>query len=124
MRSHGLPDFPDPDSSGGFSLPQNIDPNSPSYQAAQDACEAYAASGMHLTPAREQQIEAAGLRFAQCMRSHGVPDYPDPTFNFNGGGVSESEGTPKGSGLDPRSATFQAAQQTCQNASRTGGSGG
>jgi hypothetical protein len=115
MRSHGEPDFPDPDSSGGFAMPSNIDPNSPQYEAAANACKAYAGSGLHLSPARQEQIEAEGLKFAQCMRSHGVPNFADPTFNFSGSGVSESEGSPKSLGIAPSSPTFQAAQKTCQS---------
>jgi hypothetical protein len=124
MRSHGLPDFPDPDSSGGFALPGDIDPNSPRYQAAENACKAYAGPGLNLSPARQEQIEASGLKFAQCMRSHGVPSYADPTFTFSGGGVSERSGTAKGSGPGPNSPTFQAAQKTCQGLTRHGGGNG
>ncbi len=31
-----------------------------------------------------QQALTAGLKFAQCMRSHGVPDWPDPTLDSDG----------------------------------------
>jgi hypothetical protein len=123
MRSHGLPDFPDPDSSGGFPMPSNINPNSPQYLAAASACKAYAGPGLNLTPAREEQIEATALKFAQCMRSHGVPSYPDPKITFSNGGVSQAEGGP-GSGLDPNSPTFQAAQKTCQSLRSGGANGG
>jgi hypothetical protein len=124
MRSHGLPDFPDPDSSGGFPLPQNIDPDSAQYQAAANACQANAGPGLNLTPAKEEQIEASGLKFAQCMRSHGVPNYPDPTITFSNGGVSEGEAAGRQNGVDPNSPTFQAAQKTCQSARQVGGNGG
>jgi len=128
MRSHGLPDFPDPDSSGGFPMPQNIDPNSPQYQAAANACKAYQGPGLNLTPAREEQIEAHALEYAQCMRSHGVPNYPDPVIKFSDGGVSSSQslGGP-GSGIDPNSPAFQAALKTCQslqNVKQGAGNGG
>jgi hypothetical protein len=115
MRSHGLPDFPDPDSSGGFAMPQNIDPNSAQFQTAANACKAYAGSGLNLTPAKQEQIEAAALKFAQCMRSHGVPNYPDPTIKFSNGGVSAGQDLGGQSGVDPNSPTFQAAQKSCQS---------
>jgi hypothetical protein len=51
------------------------------------------------------------LAFSQCMRDHGITDYPDPTFE--GGGVSISIGG-AGSDIDPGSATFQAAQSACE----------
>jgi hypothetical protein len=34
MRSHGVPNFPDP----GASLPSGVNPQSPAFQAAQQAC--------------------------------------------------------------------------------------
>jgi hypothetical protein len=123
MRSHGLPDFPDPDSQGGFAMPSDIDINSPQYLAAANACKAYAGPGLNLTPARKEQIEASALEFAQCMRGHGVPNYPDPVIKFINGGVSQGEGVGK-SGVDPNSPRFIAAQKTCQSAKRGGGNGG
>ncbi len=47
-----------------------------------------------------------GIKFAACMRAHGVPDFADPT----GGGI---QGT-AGSGVDPASPAFKTAQQHCQ----------
>jgi hypothetical protein len=38
MRAHGITDFPDPQSGGGFDIPANININSPQYAAAGDAC--------------------------------------------------------------------------------------
>jgi hypothetical protein len=102
-------------------MPHGIDPDSSQYLAAATACKAYAGSGLNLTPAREEQIEAHALEFAQCMRSHGVPNYPDPTIKFSNGGVSSGEDAGQ-SGVDPNSPTFRAAQKTCQ--SRQGGNGG
>jgi hypothetical protein len=47
-----------------------------------------------------------GLRYAQCMRAHGVPNYPDP-------GGAASGPSFAGSGLDVGSPAFKAAQQAC-----------
>ena len=47
-----------------------------------------------------------GLRFAQCIRAHGVPNYPDPGSAGNGPSFS-------GSGLDVASPAFKGAQQAC-----------
>ena len=41
------------------------------------------------------------LKFSQCMRSHGVPDFPDPTFP-PGGGIIEGVGP----GVNPQSPAF------------------
>jgi hypothetical protein len=51
--------------------------------------------------------QQAGLRFSECMRSHGVPNFPDPSGG--GGGIQIQAG----SGVNPQSPAFQAAQRTC-----------
>jgi hypothetical protein len=38
MRSHGVPNFPDPDHDGAFSLPSQINPQAPEFQRAMQAC--------------------------------------------------------------------------------------
>src|ERR1700676_4320346 len=58
-------------------------------------------------------------QYATCMRSHGVPAFPDPTPGPNGGGGFPLRAGP-GSGLDPNSANFQSAQHAC-NALLPGG---
>lgn len=57
------------------------------------------------------------LRFATCMRSHGVSSFPDPTPG--GGGIHIRLGS--GTGIDPRSPAFQSAQQTCKKLRPGGG---
>jgi len=61
-----------------------------------------------MDPALADQL----LKFAQCMRDHGV-DFPDP--QFSGGGVSIQVGSSEnGAGAgDPMSDTFKAAQDAC-----------
>jgi hypothetical protein len=39
MRAHGVPNYPDPLPGGGFNIPSTINPQSPAFVAAQDACE-------------------------------------------------------------------------------------
>ena len=115
MRSHGVPNFPNPTSSGQVpkASAQQFGVSSSQLQATQRACQ-------HLLPvtggsfqqqaqqcvttgdcprALVQQMLSAGLRFARCMRSHGVPNWPDPTidsqgrpfFNLSGHGFTHSE---------------------------------
>ncbi len=57
------------------------------------------------------------LAFSQCMRSHGVTNFPDPS---PGGGVSIAAG----SGVNPFSPAFKAAQTTCSKLLPGGGPGG
>ncbi len=82
MRSHGIPDFPDPGSSG--QIPKEailqLGVSTSVLQTAQRACQRlwpYQAP----TQAQQGQELTGDVRFARCMRSHGVPDFPDPTVS-------------------------------------------
>ena len=116
MRSHGVPDFPDPtvqNGSVGFSVTagDGVDQNSPQYQSARQACSSLRGGG---TANSGSGNLAKELKFAQCMRSHGVPDFPDP--NKNGGFSGTST-------VNPSSPAFQKAQSTCMQLSGLGGPG-
>lgn len=112
MRANGEPNFPDPNSQGAFSFGsgQGIDPRSTQFQAVMQKCRKDLPTP-HFTPAQLAAEKATALRFSQCMRSHGVTNYPDPQFG-SGGRVSLRVGGP-GSGLDPSSPVFQRAQRAC-----------
>jgi hypothetical protein len=95
MRSHAVPNFPDPASNGQVpkAAAQDLGVSSSQLQAAQTACQRlYPTNGGSLTAsmmlclqtgdcpqAMVAQVLTAERRFAQCMRSHGVPGWPDPT---------------------------------------------
>jgi hypothetical protein len=116
MRSHGVPNFPDPKpSGGGMSLTINpsdgLDPNSSQFKAASKSCEQLLPNGGKADPAMQAKAQAQMLKFSACMRSHGLVNFPDPTFS--GGGAKLSlRGS---SGLNPKSPVFQAAQKACQS---------
>lgn len=79
MRSHGVSDFPDPGPGGGFNLNgTGINPFSPAFEAAQEICNKLLPGGGPPQQASEQQKDRL-VAIAQCMRSHGVPGFPDPT---------------------------------------------
>ena len=110
MRSHGEPHFPDPNREGDFSN-YDIDPSSPQFQAADHECAKYLPSVGAPTAAQRAQMDQAFadlLRFAKCMRSHGVSDYPDP--RRNAGGV-----TLLIPGVNQSSPAFVRAQQHCSS---------
>lgn len=108
MRSHGIPNWPDPDSRGFFDKaklrplglsvsrvraledgPCNIPlPGPPSYT---------------ITPADRTDY----LKAAACMRSHGFPDFPDPTFQ------NDDVRTNVPSSIDQDSSQFRSAATTC-----------
>ncbi len=107
MQSHGITDFPDP-SNGILSIPANsggdLDPRSPQFQAAQSACKKFMPGG-NLTLGEQS---AAALKYARCMRSHGLPDFPDP--NGQNAIITSGQGD-----LNPQSAQFQDAENACRS---------
>ena len=119
MRTHGVSGFPEPVEGkivirGGPHT--GVDPRSSQFQAAQRACRAFAPQ-QTASPAQASQFQAKALRFSACMRSHGVPGFPDP--KISGGAVQLTIN--RGSGIDPRSPQFQAAQRACQSQMPGGG---
>jgi hypothetical protein len=93
MRSHGVPNFPDPTSSGGIPKQAVISAQSAVSHSQVTAADSHCA---HLLPAgglsgrpsqtvtvQDQQYY---LNAVACMRSHGITNFPDPVFS--GGGVS------------------------------------
>ncbi len=123
MRSHGVSGFPDPSSTGqgdnsfgidgfNFNLPAGMNPQSPAYESAAKTCQPLVAggNGRQMSPAFVARAKRAALAHAQCMREHGVPNFPDPTINAGGGGISQ--GSDAGA-VDPRSPAFQNAEKIC-----------
>jgi hypothetical protein len=79
MRSHGLSKFPDPGSGGQIPktpLPQ-LGASLSQFVAAKRACVHVLPSGGQPGPAVSQQLLSKLVKFAQCMRSHGVSNWPD-----------------------------------------------
>lgn len=83
MRSHGVPDFPDPKQVGGeiqISGPRDgMNPQSPLFVSAQRSCRHLLPNGGQPTHAGQQQALARMLGTSRCMRAHGIPGFPDPT---------------------------------------------
>jgi hypothetical protein len=89
MRSHGVSGFPDPivkvnGNSGSVII--HLTPtltSSPNFKSAQKACGHILpgpnGNGNGLSPAQQQARTRALLAFAQCLRTHGFPHFPDPT---------------------------------------------
>ena len=120
MRSHGVPDFPDPTvgpggqegmsvlmSPGSSTVTvEGVPLSGPAFRAAEKTCRMFGAGTGRppITGAQKHQM----VEFSECMRRHGVKDFPDPTFPA-GGGVARAP-TP---GLDRSSPTFQSAVRAC-----------
>lgn len=80
VRAHGVPDFPDPQL-GSDGVPRYADSAPRVPAATQQACRVVAAR----IPAEYTSTTAISsgdyqklLRLARCIRSHGIPDWPDP----------------------------------------------
>lgn len=112
MRSHGVPNFPDPTSGsngGTVELQQGsgIDPNSPAYQAAFRSCQSLLPAGKASGGSVSPTVRAEYLRYAACMRRHGEPSFPDPTFNGNAVNLGNL------SGIDTNAPQYQSASSAC-----------
>jgi hypothetical protein len=131
MRSQGVPNFPDPGRGGVLAKtnPQRLGVSSSKFQGAQRACqhllpitrtsiEQCEAAGV-CSQAVTQQMLSAGLRFARCMRSHGVPNWPDPSTDSQGRvafAISVSK-----DGFDPHSAQIGTKMNECDHLMPGGG---
>jgi hypothetical protein len=129
MRSHGVPNFPDPDSSGH--LPKGdarqFGVSSSRLEAAQRACQRMLPNTGGSFQQQTQDCFEAGdcpqalvqrilnvqRKYARCMRSHGVPNWPDPTIDSQGrpffdvskAGISEA---------DTRSSQWTSSDRDCE----------
>jgi hypothetical protein len=124
VRSHGVPDFPDPDAAGN--IIQQVRPgqpsgNTPQEQRAEDTCQHLLPHGGAASSAVQRRRLSQLLKAARCMRAHGAPNFPDPTMH----GASASGDTVSlpgnitlnlgSAGIDVKSPQFQAAQRACRS---------
>jgi hypothetical protein len=101
MRAHGVANYPDPDSTGQLPKPdaRHLGVSSSQLRAGEQACQ-------HLLPISGAAINADSVQqcmeasdcpralvhqvldqersFAECMRAHGVPNWPDPSIDSQG----------------------------------------
>jgi hypothetical protein len=134
MRSNGVPNFPDPPSSGLVPKAdaQQLGVSGSQLQAAQRACQHLYPTNGGALGASLRQCEETGdcpqamvqrvvndMRLlARCMRSHGVPNWPDPTV--------DSEGRPDFNllhvhGFDPNSPQINNKMRECGHVMPAGG---
>lgn len=130
VRAHGVPNFPDPGSAGQVPKAdaQQLGVSATQLQSAEQTCA-------HLLPATgstaEQQQETqctmagncsqaviqqwmSGLRtLAQCLRSHGEPNWPDPVISSEGGHPAGPHFLYAQAGIDHHSPQVLAHVQTC-----------
>ena len=135
MRSHGVSNFPDPNANGRPLAvdAQQLGVSDGLYQAAEQACRSRLPTGGSLQQLTHQcllygacpqtlvqKLMTLERRYAGCMRSHGVPNWPDPPIGPKGGRPVFDV---SGAGIDVRSTDspqFQSTDQECRRP--TGGS--
>lgn len=132
MRSHGVPKFPDPSTSGGgtsFKRISGINYGSPVYKSAESACgrllTGNATNASQATAAAKAQM----LTISKCMRAKGISNFPDPltgpppnsapndsAFEYNDGAYLA---VPKS--IDAQSPAFKRAATACHFGPRSSG---
>jgi hypothetical protein len=116
MRTHGVLNFPDPNDSGAIpkvSL-QQLGVSSSQFRTTR-ACRRLLPSRAQPSPAQIQQVINALSKFARCVRSHGVPNWPDPLAEYDPG----QPGTPgfprEMPGVNENSPHVEGATGACQH---------
>ena len=114
MRSHGVPNFPDPNSSGVLPKRQvaQLAAGSPEFVPAHRACGHLLPNAGQPSPAQVQQAWNDMRSFARCMRSHGVPTWPDPSV------TSAQDNRPffnTPASIDPNAPQITAKIRACQH---------
>nr|BFE65484.1 hypothetical protein GCM10020063_100100 [Dactylosporangium thailandense] len=107
MRDHGIP-MDDPQFEGNgvnITIPEGTD--KAKVDAAQAECKQFMPNGGQppkVDPADQEKLR----KFAQCMREHGITNFPDPSED--GGIMLDSDKL----GIDPRGEQMKAAEKACE----------
>ena len=132
MRSHGVPNFPDPKVSGNsiqiLGPSSGISVQSPAFQSAQTSCKHLLPGGGPGSGPPSAQAHAHLLQISECMRRHGISSFPDPhTGSPPSNPVGYSAIIANGgyflaipSSIDPRSPAFKQAAAACNFGPRGG----
>jgi hypothetical protein len=111
MRDNGVPGFPDPDPGGRFRGLSHEQQNNPAFRAAQQACRALAHGGEHEKPGDPAFVNQM-REFSQCMRTNGLPGFPDP----------DADGRLRGPGHEQQNTPqYRAAFEACRQKLPGGG---
>ena len=115
MRDQGI-DMPDPQFDGGRVTQrgpeERVSPEK--MRKADEACRKHRESiePPELSEEQQKEMKEGALAHAKCMREHGLENFPDPTFDENGGAQIRID---PGTGIDPDDPKFQAAEKECRD---------
>ncbi len=116
MRSNGMTNYPDPTGNGRSRSLNQINPNSLTFQTAYTACRKDLTSGQVGPPAPTAAQLRFALVFARCMRTHELPQFPDPLTTYGPGlTLGKGEYFPLNSATDFQSPSpaFRRAAKAC-----------
>jgi hypothetical protein len=121
MRSSGVSQFPDPDASGRLTIDavangSSLDTSAPAFRQAISACKNLEPAGFTGSTRSPQQMQGA-LKFAQCIRSNGVTDFPDP---LNGQPLVDTNRIPS-SATSSGMSLLHAAMRRCSDVAAAAG---
>jgi hypothetical protein len=119
MRSHGIHNWPDPNSDGQFNKVdttlQKLGVLQPQLQTAEKACQYLDPNDGQSEQADDQKMMNAMLRFARCVRAHGVKNWPDPVAESDPGEPG-TPGFPRNMpDIDQNAPKVKSAIKTCQH---------
>jgi hypothetical protein len=121
MRGHGVANFylsprsgtPSPNGQLVLSIlgyqVTGVNPQTQQFQSGMKACR-HVLGIRPPSQAVEHKQFVQLLKQAACMRSHGYPDWPDPSMGPNGQGIMDPGPPP---GVDTNSPRLQAAAKAC-----------
>lgn len=107
VRAHGVPNFPDPGANGQEPASTKNLVSDPHFVAANNACRSLVPGG---TSAQFAADTRQYVQFAQCVRAHGVPNFPDPSTDPDGSPVFSLQH----SGINVQAPQVRSAALRCQ----------
>lgn len=116
MRAHGVPSYPDPSSVSGGIDESQLGVSDTVYETAKTTCNRLYPQPHSAGPttAQQQQLEVQLLNFSKCMRSHGLPSFPDPNpASTIWGSSGQVFNVP--SSINPNSPQFTSAKNACKS---------
>lgn len=112
LRAHGVPNYPDPNAAGQEPANTKQLIFTPQGQAAVGACSSWGDRIRNDVSAQNQVVRVEYVRFAECMRSHGLPDFPGPVYAE---GRVEFVLSASQDGFDPHSPQVLAKAHQCES---------
>jgi hypothetical protein len=122
IRSHGVPNFPDPKLSGQHvRMGSAATLQSPAFQSAAHSCQRLLPKGPPGSGPPSPQAQAQMLEVSACMRKHGISGFPDPSTSPPSNSAGNSGIIGSGgyylaipSSIDTRSPAFERAAAACK----------